>query len=212
MVDIREIGRGNEGIVMSGQDFQAVLDFWFEGEALGQVQMERWWKKTPEVDRLIRQRFASLVDELYQGLSQRWSESPKSCLAAIICLDQFSRNMYRETRQSFQYDALALELAEQGLQKGFDRSLSPLERAFFIMPLMHDESLTSQERCISLLSELVCETEGQLERYLEGSLDFARKHHDIIARFGRYPHRNNILGRESTPEELEFLKEPGSSF
>lgn len=197
---------------MSGQDFQAVLDFWFEGEDLGQVQMERWWKKNPEVDQLIRQRFASLVDKLYQGLSLRWLEAPESCLAAIICLDQFPRNMYRETGRSYQYDALALDLTEQGLQKGFDRSLSPLERAFFIMPLMHDESLASQERCVSLFSELVSETEGSLKLYLEGGLDFAGQHRDIIARFGRYPHRNLILGRDSTPEEMNFLKEPGSSF
>lgn len=193
-------------------DSQTVLDFWFSGNPLGDEQMARWWHKNEVVDRTIRDQFAQVVDDVYQWLGDQWSSSAEGRLAAIICLDQFPRNMYREQPESFQYDAKVLRLCKQGLQLQHHQSLSVLEQAFFVMPLMHSESMVDQIECVAQFSRLVAEADESFKGYLSGSKRFAEKHRDIIARFGRYPHRNTILGRESTAKEKMFLTQSESSF
>lgn len=192
--------------------WQNVLDFWFAGESLGREQITRWWKKSDEVDADIRRRFASLVDDVYQHLGDKWSETPEGRLSAIICLDQFPRNMFRNTPGSFKYDGKALALCKKGLQLGHNQQLPPLWQTFFLMPLMHSESLEDQDLCMAEFSKLAASAEDVVKDYIAGSLTFAEKHREIIRRFKRYPHRNAILQRASSAEEEAFLLEPGSSF
>jgi uncharacterized protein (DUF924 family) len=171
-----------------------VLSFWF-------ADASRWFKKDRAFDAEIRERFGALHEALERGEHEAWLDSPRGALAYVIVLDQFSRNMFRGTARSFASDARALKAACAALDRGFDRELSPPERGFLYMPLMHSEALADQERCVELFRP-----EGA-ER-----LRYAEMHRDIVRRFGRFPHRNEILGRPSTPEEIEFLKQPGSSF
>ncbi len=134
------------------------------------------------------------------GLEQ-WRSTPLAALALVVVLDQFSRNMFRGTPRAFAGDPAALAAATVALERGFDRLLSPAERIFMYLPFEHAEDLAAQHRSLALFEALD-----------PNDLEYARRHHEIIARFGRFPHRNAVLGRESTPEEIEFLKGPGSSF
>ena len=189
-----------------------VLEFWFSGEPLGEEQMRRWWKKNDSVDNEIRERFAGLVNDVHHSLADEWAVTAEGRLAAIICLDQFPRNMYRGDPRSFHYDERALALCREGLALEQYRVLQPLHQAFFVMPLMHSEQLPDQDECVCQFERLVGESSGAVQGYLSGSLDFAIKHRDIIVRFQRFPHRNAILGRTSSAEEQMFLTQPGSSF
>ena len=191
---------------------QQVLDFWFDGDMPGKAQIKRWWYKDPDADADIAARFSDLVTEVHQHLGDKWSETAEGRLAAIICLDQFPRNIFRDQPQSFYYDEKALELCRQGIDVGAYHELPLLWQSFFFMPLMHSEALSDQNDCVEWFTRLVDQADGALKEYLVGSLDFARRHQEIVQRFGRYPHRNAILGRKSTPEELAFLSQPGSSF
>ena len=193
-------------------DYQEVLDFWFDGEPLGSEQRARWWQKKPATDREIQRRFSAVITKVYEGLHEEWSKTPDGRLAAIICLDQFPRNIYRHSGKAFSFDEKALFLTLEGLNLGHDIQLDMLGKTFFMMPLMHDESLDSQDRCVEFYEAAVANTEGDLNKYLKGSLDFALRHREIIERFGRYPHRNKLLGRQSSVEEDVFMAQPGSSF
>jgi uncharacterized protein (DUF924 family) len=173
-----------------------VLAFWF-----GQPPV-RHFRKDPVFDQEIRDRFGALHGELVLGEHDDWLTTPRGRLAAIIVLDQFSRNMFRDTPGMFASDPQALQLALEGLARGDDRALSEAERSFFYMPLMHAEDRAVQDRCVELFRALG----------IENNLKFAVMHRDIVQRFGRFPHRNAVLGRTSTPEEVEFLAQPGSSF
>src|SRR5690606_32287203 len=139
-------------------------------------------------------------------------ETPQGRLALIILLDQFPRNMYRETPQAFAFDAKARALTLEGLQAGDDQALRPIERVFFYLPLEHAEDLALQHRCVELFETLAASLPEETRKSFDGFTDFARKHRVIVERFGRFPHRNAILGRESTDEEIAFLRTPGSSF
>ncbi|OAZ96027.1 DUF924 family protein [Halomonas sp. G11] len=178
-------------------DAQAVLDFWFE--ALTPAQ---WFKKDPEMDQAIRERFGSLHAQAAQCECYAWRETPQGRLAEIIVLDQFSRNIYRDDARAFATDTLALALAQEAVAAGAAASLSSEQRAFLYMPYMHSESVAIHERAMELFNQ----------PGLEKNFDFEVRHKAIIDRFGRYPHRNALLGRISTDEELAFLKQPGSSF
>ncbi|AHY46291.1 hypothetical protein RradSPS_1008 [Rubrobacter radiotolerans] len=183
-----------------------VLDFWFgerDAEGYGEFR-EEWFKKDDAFDREVRRRFADLHAEAASGELDEWSREPESCLALILVLDQFSRNMFRGDPRSFATDDKALDLAKYAVSEGHDRALPPFQRTFIYMPYMHSENLEDQESCIRLFESL---GEG-----FENNTRYAVAHRDIIARFGRFPHRNEVLGRETTPEEAEFLKQPGSSF
>lgn len=193
-----------------------VLGFWFGAHAgdsaTAQAQRRLWWSKDAVVDADIRERFGALVSAAAAGRHDDWAATPRGRLALLVLLDQFSRNIHRDTAQAFAHDAQALRLALEGLEAGHDRSLRPIERVFCYLPLEHAESLPLQVRSVALFRALAAEAGEAGRATFAGYLDFAERHHAIIARFGRFPHRNRILGRKSTPEETAFLKQPGSGF
>ncbi len=193
-----------------------VLDFWFgeldEHGRADAAHAQRWWKKDEAFDAEIREGFGPLIDAVMAGAREAWLSEPRGALAYVIVLDQFSRNAFRGTKRSFAGDERALAATRRSLAAGFDRRLVHDERAFLYMPLMHAEDLEAQELCVSLFSALRDEAAPDQRADAEEQLSFAVQHRDIIARFGHFPHRNEILGRRSTPEEIAFLKTPGSSF
>jgi uncharacterized protein (DUF924 family) len=176
-----------------------VLGFWFgEGAERGKAH-KRWFEKNATFDAEIRSRFLPLYEELARR--NDWLSSSNYCLARIVVLDQFPRNMFRGTARAFAADPLALAAAKHALAKGYDRDLLDVERQFVYLPFEHSEGLADQQRACELMKPLG-----------DDLYDWALRHQRIIARFGRFPHRNEILGRVSTPEEIEFLKQPGSGF
>ena len=174
-----------------------VIKFWFE-----ETTPQQHWIKDDAFDAIIRDRFSRLHKTASEGKLEQWRETPLGALAEIIVLDQFSRNLYRGHPDSFASDHLGIRLAKEAIEKGFDKRLDVRKREFLYMPFMHSENKHDHEKAVVLFSEAG----------LEKNLDFEYKHKVIIDRFGRYPHRNAILGRQSTAEEIEFLSEPGSSF
>ncbi|WP_027469298.1 DUF924 family protein [Deefgea rivuli] len=176
---------------------QEILKFWFED-----IEPAKWWIKDPHFDLLIRERFTDTHSRATQCELYEWRDTAHGRLAEIIVLDQFSRNMFRDTPQAFAQDALALALAQEAISAGAADLLTPVERSFLYLPFMHSESLMIHELAVSLYTE----------NGLQNNLDFELKHQAIIEQFGRYPHRNAILGRVSTPEEVEFLQLPNSGF
>jgi uncharacterized protein (DUF924 family) len=177
--------------------YDGVINFWFH-----EIDPAQHWKKDLSFDQLIAERFGELHHQATLCELFDWRTSAKGRLAEIIVLDQFSRNMYRDTALSFAFDPQALTLAQEAVALKVDAELSTLERTFLYMPYMHSESLKVHEVAVELFTR----------NDVENNLDFEIKHKKIIEQFGRYPHRNGILGRESTLEEIEFLKQPGSSF
>lgn len=176
---------------------EEVIRYWFET-----LSPDDWYGAPPEVDADITRRFREVYDRLREAVPDTWLRSPQGRLAAIIVLDQFPRNIYRGRPQAFATDDKALALAKDAIAAGADMDLPPEQRAFLYMPFQHAENLADQRRSLELYGNL-----GNAN-----NLDFAVRHYEIIARFGRFPHRNAVLGRASTPEEFAFLKEPGSSF
>ncbi|MEW6991580.1 DUF924 family protein [Colwelliaceae bacterium 6441] len=174
-----------------------IIDFWFS-----ELEPSQWWKKDLEFDSMVQRRFGQRHQQAQAGELFQWRENAKGSLAEIIILDQFSRNIYRDKPESFACDPLALALAQFAIANGFDAELSMTERGFLYLPFMHSESALIHVEAVKLYQAL-----GN-----QDNLDFEYKHKAIIDRFGRYPHRNNILGRTSTEEEMEFLKQPNSSF
>ncbi|MFM9847247.1 MAG: DUF924 family protein [Hyphomicrobiaceae bacterium] len=174
-----------------------VLDFWF-----GELDHKAWFEKSDATDTLIRNRFLALHEQLAREVSSQAALAPRATLAAVIAFDQFPRNMFRGTPRAFATDPAALALARQMVDGGLDRGFSKDERMFLYLPFEHCEEAVDQARSCALFASL---DDPELLRY-------AQAHKDIIDRFGHFPHRNAILGRLSTPEEIEFLKQPGSSF
>ena len=195
-----------------------ILDFWFgeleEGGVPPEALSRMWWAKDEKTDERIRVNFESDLINAREGRLREWERSPRATLALIILLDQFSRNIYRGKPGAFTQDRQALNLSLRGVERGFDKELHPVMRVFFYMPFMHSEDLDIQERSIVLFAalEMLFPAPPALSEMLSSNRDYAQRHYAIIERFGRYPHRNSILGRESTAEEIEFLKQPGSSF
>jgi uncharacterized protein (DUF924 family) len=195
---------------------RAVLDFWFgaldgSGRATAE-RRQRWWRKDADFDALIRQRFESRWQAAAAGELDHWSSSAEGRLALIVVLDQFPRNMFRDRAEMFATDRQALKLTVQGIESGLDRALSSDPAAFFYMPLMHSESRVDQHLGMRMYSELVARSPEDAREAVANNLDFMGRHFAIVDRFGRFPHRNAILGRESTPDEVQFLEQPGSSF
>lgn len=170
-----------------------VLTFWFEAGP------ERWYTKDTGFDEEIRERFLALHEQAAEGGLTAWEQVPKAALALIILLDQFPRNMFRGTPRSFATDPLARDVAGRAILRGFDRTVEPIERQFFYLPLMHSEELADQDHCLALYK-----ANGPAE-----GLPFAEEHRAIIIRFGRFPHRNPLLGRAMTEDEQRFLDEGG---
>ena len=177
--------------------FHDVLKFWFE-----EVKPAQWWAKDDHFDTLITERFSDLHSKAVQGEFFAWREYSSGRLAEIIILDQFSRNMFRYSPLAFANDQMALTLAQEAVAQGIDMLLTPVERGFIYLPFMHSES-----RKIHEVAETIYRRHGN-----PSSLQWELKHKSIIDTFGRYPHRNAILGRESTEEELDFLQQPNSRF
>ncbi len=177
--------------------YQDVLEFWFD-----ELTPKDWFTGGEEIDALIESRFAELHKAVIQGELFEWRQNAQGRLAEIIVLDQFSRNIGRNSPTAFSADPMALALAQEAVAGGFDHQLNEQQKSFLYMPYMHSESLLMHEQAVMLFSQTG----------LENNLDFEFKHKVIIERFGRYPHRNEVLGRASTPEEVEFLQQPGSSF
>ena len=189
-------------------NYQDVLNFWFGNPEDADYGKPRkfWFIKSLDTDKQIKSRFETTYQAAARGELNDWRTSALSCLALIIVLDQFPRNLYRGKPQSFATDRMALEMANYALEQNYDRQLLPVQRWFIYLPLEHSENLADQKRSLQLFSSLKDDPDS------ESTIDYAQKHLDIIKRFGRFPHRNEILGRESTPEEIEFLKQPGSRF
>lgn len=179
------------------KNIENVLHFWFE-----EIEPRQHWIKDAALDEQIAARFGALHDQAKSGLLAHWRETPEGRLAEIIILDQFSRNIYRDEPESFASDDLARSLSIEAVQSGADKALSVERRVFLYMPLMHSEALEDHKVALEVFDQ----------PGLENNLDFERRHLKIIERFGRYPHRNEILGRDSTPEERAFLTQPGSRF
>jgi uncharacterized protein (DUF924 family) len=181
-----------------------IRDFWFGPPPL--AARDAWFRKDPAFDTAIQTRFGAAVAAARAGAYGEWCHEPHGALARVILLDQFTRSMFRDTADAFSGDARALATAEDAIAQGFDRDLAPLERWFLYMPFEHSEEQAVQERSLALFGALATETG------LDSPLGWARRHADVIRRFGRYPHRNALLGRQSTGEEIAFLESPGSRF
>jgi uncharacterized protein (DUF924 family) len=182
-----------------------VIDFWF-GDG-SQAAMQKWFTKDPAFDAEVRDRFGALQEQAARGELDRWRDTSRGSLALIVLLDQLARNLFRDDARAFATDAAALEVTQALLASGNLSELPLLQRSIALMPLMHAEDRSVQQQSLSEFGKLAAE-----DATYEYSLKYARMHADIVERFGRYPHRNAILGRDSTPEEVEFLKQPNSSF
>jgi uncharacterized protein (DUF924 family) len=182
---------------MENTNATRILDFWFK-----EITPAQWWKADPEFDRLIESRFLPVLQQAAQGELFGWRETAQGRLAEIIVLDQFSRNVWRGTPQAFAQDAMALALSQEAVRDGALMQLQPDECAFLLLPYMHSESPAIHVEAAALFRE----------HTPSNNYDFELKHKAIVDRFGRYPHRNQILGRASTAEEVAFLEQPGSSF
>jgi len=190
-----------------------ILVFWFGNEPKQPLKnAAQWWQKDPDFDQKVKEHFEAPLQQAIRGELESWRADARTCLAYIILTDQFSRNMYRDTPQMFAQDALALAACLHGMEQGQDRELTSVQCWFFYMPMMHSEDWKIQQRAVQSFRDLADHAEPAFKETLANAYDFAVKHAAIVERFGRFPHRNKLLGRESTAEERAFLKQPGSSF
>jgi uncharacterized protein (DUF924 family) len=186
---------------------ELLLAFWFAPE--GPPERDRlrdiWFRATPEFDAALAQHFRADYDQAAAGVYAPWRDAPQTCLALILLLDQLPRNLFRHSPRAYATDARALETAREAVARGHDRAVAPVRRCFFYLPFQHSESLADQETQMRLYAALPEHPDKA------AFVEAARHHHEIIARFRRFPHRNEILGRPSTPEERDFLQQPGSA-
>jgi uncharacterized protein (DUF924 family) len=178
-------------------EYQTIISFWFE-----EINSKYWFKKDADFDQQLKLRFFKVYLAATRSELYHWRQSPMGSLAEIIVLDQFSRNFFRESAKAFEFDSLALALSQNAIEKGFDQQIPVNQRSFLYMPFMHSESLIIHDEAIKLFSI----------KGLENNLKYEHQHRNIIMKFGRYPHRNQVLGRQSNQQEIEFLNNPGSSF
>lgn len=187
-----------------------ILEFWFGRRQANETEYGKrraiWFSKNPEFDQKIQTRFRADYEQAAAGKLDHWRESPQGCLALTLLLDQFPRNMFRGDPQTFATDSQALSVAQHAITQGFDQQLLPIQRWFIYLPFEHSENLEHQNQAVALFRQLGDDPDSL------NVLDYAIRHRAVIERFGRFPHRNKVLGRPSTPEEVEFLKQPGSSF
>ncbi|NET11176.1 MAG: DUF924 domain-containing protein [Merismopedia sp. SIO2A8] len=192
-------------------DLDAILTFWFcgvDGQVASYAERRAFWfNKSSATDEMIRQRFSRCYEEIVAGNYKPWQSTPEGCLALVIALDQFSRNMFRGHPKAFSTDQQALAITQRAIAQSFDQELLPVQRLFLYLPLEHSERRDHQQQAVALFQALADE-----HQELSDVHAYALKHQAVIERFGRFPHRNDILGRTNTPEEIEFLKQPGSSF
>jgi uncharacterized protein (DUF924 family) len=186
---------------------RAILEFWFSPQA-----RPLWFEQDKAFDAAIQARFGAAIHAAQQGALDSWQQSPEATLALLLLLDQFSRNVYRGQAKAFLGDTQARAIADCAIAKGFDRQFDYDRRRFFYLPFEHGESLADQQRAIMLFERALDEVPPQERDCAAEQLDYAHRHRIIIERFGRFPHRNEALGRPSTEAEIAFLREPGSSF
>jgi uncharacterized protein (DUF924 family) len=177
--------------------YKQIVSFWFE-----EIEPALWWKKDDAFDALLIERFSEVHAQATRGELFEWRKEPTGRLAEIIVLDQFSRNMFRDSALAFTHDSMSLALSQEAIACRADQALTPVQRSFLYMPFMHSESLKIHQVAVELFRK----------NGIQNNLDFEFSHKKIIEKFGRYPHRNKVLGRQSTAEEIEFLTRPGSSF
>lgn len=195
---------------------EEILNFWFG--RLNDHGLPRptrslfWFQKDATADKIIRVYFEPHLKAAIAGELDHWADTARGRLALIVLFDQFSRNMYRATPAAFMQDAKALQLCTAGIGLGMDKELAPIERAFFYFPLEHAEDLDAQHRCVDMFTKLIALSEEPAKTRLSGFLDYASEHRNIIARFGRFPHRNKILQRNSSEDELNYLAHGGATF
>jgi len=198
------------------QRIDAILGFWFKEHALSAPQIDRrmdiWFSEDEKFDKEIEKTFAADVEQASAGDLDHWAEQPRGRLALIILLDQFRRNIYRNTAQAFEKDPAALKLCVEGAMQNADKDLSAIERVFFYMPLQHAESLKVQSKAVDLYNKLAEAVSPTFRETFSTIAQFAELHRDIIEQFGRFPHRNALLGRENTPEEEEYLSGDAPDF
>jgi uncharacterized protein (DUF924 family) len=193
-----------------------LLEFWFgddpDDSAVAKAKAELWWGHRAETDEILQVRFGTAVSSAAVGILDHWTGSPRGRLALILLLDQLPRAMYRGGPEAFAQDPMARKVANQGLESGADKLLRPIERLFFYLPFEHSEDLPDQDRSVELFRELASAVQPEYKETFAEFVDYAVRHREVIARFGRFPHRNAILGRESTADEKAFLEQPESSF
>ncbi len=195
---------------------EEILSFWFGALAQdGMPPKDRsrfWFRADRKTDALIRQRFGTLLDQAASGTLNDWAQTARGRLALILLCDQFSRHIYRGTADAFAYDKMALTLCTGGIKRGHDRELKPIERAFFYMPMQHCEDLTTQDRCVYHHEQLLKDVPLATASGFRSFVQHAYGHRDIVRRFGRFPHRNRVLGRRSTDAEIDFLRTHRAAF
>ena len=193
------------------KEYEEVLEYWFgdaaEDPALASKRQGFWFGSSEQVDREICDRFGDRVRAAQRGELADWGESPRSAVALVILLDQFTRNVFRGTSEAFAADSLALETARSLIESGRDRELPWVYRAFLHLPFEHSESIDDQRRCVELCRSAAAEAPPGWQELMEGYVGYAVGHGEVIERFGRFPHRNGVLGRASTPEEIAYLKD-----
>ncbi len=196
--------------------YNTILDFWFGNPAeytlVSPERMKLWFAGSEETNKTICQQFKQDTELACEGKLDDWEKENDSLIALLILLDQFSRNIYRNTKKAFASDAKALAISQSAIESSRDFQLAPLQRVFLYLPLEHSENLNMQNLSVDKYIELANSVSEEHKPTYRGFVDYANQHQQIIARFGRFPHRNSILGRESSAEELAFLQQPGSSF
>ncbi len=196
-------------------EIERILDFWF-GEIKDGLNVEDrnkfWFMPNVNVDNTIRDKFEDLVRQAGSGKLKSWQSTARGSLALIILLDQFTRNIFRGKPDAFQYDSIARRICTEGIKNGTDKKLEIIERCFYYLPFEHSENLEDQDRCVKLFEELLIRVDKSKISLIKNSLDYAVLHRKIIEEFGRFPHRNIILNRESTQQELDFLLKQGIKF
>jgi len=197
------------------EQIEEILHFWFGSLKNGFPEADRrklWWFGGDSTDKLIAELFGHRVRQALWGQLNDWAGQPRGRLALILLLDQFTRSIYRGSTDAFAGDGQAEALCRAGIKNGHDTALELSERLFFYMPLEHAEELSSQNLCVARIESMLCETPRELRHHIDNALDFAHEHRDLIIRFNRFPHRNEVLSRSSTPEELAYLNQPHKSY
>jgi uncharacterized protein (DUF924 family) len=202
--------------MMSIAEPEEVHDFWFADAAAdpqkAAARLGFWFRSTPEIDAVITRRFAATLESAASGALDPWAASPRSCLALIIVLDQFPRNIHRGAPDAFAHDAKALFITRRGIAAGHLEALSTIEQAFFLMPFQHVEDAQAQREGLRRYERMLEDAPPHWREVAQGVVAFAKLHLDILECFGRFPHRNPILGRASTPQELDYLQNGAESF
>jgi uncharacterized protein (DUF924 family) len=197
-------------------DAESVLEFWFADASSGREALERrnrvWFRGGASFDRQCSERFAAALAAAADGALDSWKEWPRGRLAMIVLFDQLSRNIHRGTAEAYAHDARALELCREGIERGHDRQLSAIERTFFYLPMEHAEDREAQALSVQQFEALAKEGPAELHEQLAANASYAREHRDIVERFGRFPHRNAVLGRDNTPEEEAYLADDAPRF